>query len=432
MAKSVGLHALTARGVLTAKDGRHGDGGGLWLQVADGRGTWAFMFTSPTTGKRREMGMGPCHRVDVGAAGASLKAARDAAHLARELIRGGVDPIADRDARREAARAAEAERRAGQTLQHWTLARCARDYHERVIEPSRTPKHAAQWLASLENHMPPAVWHRPIGEVTAPELLQALLSIKPHQRARNVKAGTMAETVSRLRQRLDAVFEDAAFFQRCTGNPAAAIRRKMGEQGPRAKVEPHRSLPYKEIRPFVAQLRQQEGIAARCLEFALLTAARTGEALGARWSEFDLDAGRWLVPAERMKADEDHEVLLPARAVAIVRQMAELGLDPELVFGKAGGGELSNMALLAVLDRMGMRSRTTVHGLRATFSTWANETAAARPDVIEAALAHQEADRVRAAYNRAGFAEERRALLAAWADVCEPGPGADVIPLKAA
>ena len=165
------------------------------------------------------------------------------------------------------------------------------------------------------------------------------------------------------------------------------------------------------------QLRDMEGIAARCLEFALLCAARTSEVLLAEWSEFDLDAKVWVVPAERMKAKEPHVVYLASVAMELIKRMQ--GLDEALVFPapNASGKPLSNMALLAVLGRMEARKRTTVHGLcRATFSTWANETAAARPDVIEACLAHEEANRVRASYNRAEFAKERAELLSAWAE----------------
>jgi integrase len=175
------------------------------------------------------------------------------------------------------------------------------------------------------------------------------------------------------------------------------------------------------------------GTAARCLEFVLLTAARTDEAIGATWAEFDLTREQWLVPGDRMKAGEDHLVPLAPRAAAIVREQVALSCGASVLFPSPMQPDkgLSNMALLAVLDRMGMRDATTVHGLRSTFSTWANETAAARPDVIEACLAHREADRVRAAYNRASFAQDRRALLLAWA-VYLDAPSAQVLTLKAA
>ena len=190
----------------------------------------------------------------------------------------------------------------------------------------------------------------------------------------------------------------------------------------RAKAVGLRALPYAEAPDFMARLRKQQGTAARCLEFALLTASRTSEALVAAWREFDLQAATWVVPAQRMKASgkqkaEPHLVHLSAPALELLKAQCELQLDRQLVFPSPmnEGQTMSNMAMLTLLGRMGMRGSTTVHGLcRATFSTWAYETAAARPDAIEACLAHREADKVKAAYNRAEFMEERRALLAAW------------------
>lgn len=429
------LHRLAARQVHAGVDGEHGDGGGLYLRVQGDRASWVFRYTAPT-GKRREMGLGVAHRGSLAQAGASLTAARDLAHQAREQLRQGVDPLDAKERRRAAAQADVEAKNEQRQRDRWTLARSARDYHERVIEPTRTDKHAAQWIASLENHVPAALWHRPIADVTAPELLAALLGVKPHERARNLKGDTVPETVRRIRQRLEAVYEDAIFHGRATVNPAAAIRRKMRETAPRRGVKGRlAALAYGEAPALAARLRQAEGTGARALELALLTAARTSEALLAQWPEFDLTAGVWTVPAARMKAKEPHAVFLSPRAVEILR--AQLGQDARLVFPSpmtTGGDEgerrpLSNMTLLAVLDRLGVRGQTTVHGLcRATFSTWANETGAARPDVIEACLAHEEGNRVRAAYNRAGFAAERRALLAAWAEFLAR-PAADVIDL---
>lgn len=430
------LHLLTARQLQAAQEGDLSDGGGLLLRIRGESAAWVFRYTSPG-GKRREMGLGVCHRGSTAQAGDSLTTARRAAHEERDRLTRGIDPLDAKDQRRAEAAAAEAARKAEKARERWTLARCARDYHERVIEPSRTDKHAAQWIASLENHIPAALWHKPIADVDAPELLQALLAIEPHERARRVEPGAkVAETVQRIRQRLDAVFEDAIFHKRCTANPAAALRRKMRETMPRKDAGQFAALPYREAPAFMQRLRAMEGTAARTLEFAVLTAARTGEAIGAQWSEVDLEARTWLVPAERMKASgkdkaEPHLVHLSDRAVEILR--GQLGQHLALVFPSTmkADSPQSNMAMLAVLDRMGERYRTTVHGLaRATFSTWAYETAAARGEVIEACLAHREADKVKAAYNRAQFSEERAALLKAWAEYLAQPPAA-VLPFAA-
>lgn len=423
------LHLLTVREVQTAREGDHNDGGGLLLRVRGDSCSWVFRFTSPG-GRRREMGLGAAVRDNPKLAGQSLTDARDAAGEARELLKRAIDPIDARDERRAAKAEQERQQRAERDRERWTLARCARDYHERVIEPSRTAKHGAQWISSLENHVPPAVWNKPIADITAPELLQALSGV----RSLEDKATRVPETLQRIRQRLDSVFEDAIFHGRCATNPAAAIRRKMRESMPRKEAGKFAALPYREAPALLARVRDSESVAARCLEFAVLTAARTSEALLAEWSEFNLDGALWSVPASKMKAKEAHAVFLPARAVEILRGLQALQLSARWVFPSPvlEDKPLSNMAMLNLLERLGVRDRTTVHGLcRATFSTWANETGAARPDVIEACLAHDEANKVRAAYNRAEFFEERRALLAAWSTYLS-SPSAQVLQFERA
>lgn len=269
--------------------------------------------------------------------------------------------------------------------------------------------------------MPENLWHAPIDSIAAPALLDFFIDL----------SGKVPETASRIVQRLRAVFGDAEFRGWCAGNQADAAARKLREARSRRERGSFAALPFAEAPAFMARLRQQQGIAARALEFAVLTAARTGEVIGAQWAEFDLDAALWTVPAARMKGGEAHAVYLSPRAVEIVRAAREYGGD--YVFPTTGDPTkpLSNMAMLTLLRRMDADKRTTVHGLcRASFSTWANETGSTRGEVIEACLAHREGDRVRAAYNRAQFAAERRQLLAAWADYCEgKAPAGNVIDL---
>jgi len=427
------LHLLTVREVQTAPDGDHTDGGGLLLRVRGASCSWVFRYTAPG-GRRREMGLGVVRRGSAAQVGDSLSGARDLAHEARAVLLRGLDPIDDRAKAKAAAQEADKQARAAKRREHMTLARAARDYHGRVIELSRTAKHAAQWINSLENHVPAEVWRAPIAEIDAPQLLAALTKI----RALDDKSKHVPETLQRIRQRLDAVFEDAIFHKRCASNPAAAIRRKLGEAQTKRVRGEFAALPYREAPAFMAALRSELGTAARGLEFAVLTASRTGEVLQAAWAQFDLEAGLWVIPADLMKGGEEHTVYLSARALEIVR--GQLGQDRRLVFpsplsvGKprAPGKPLSNMAMLTLLGRMQMRERTTVHGLcRATFSTWANETAAARPEVVEACLAHREADKVKAAYNRAQFIGERRALMDSWCAYLAT-PAASVVPIRAA
>lgn len=405
------LQLLTVREVHAAGEGDHADGGGLLLRVRGNTSSWVLRFTAPS-GRRREMGLGNATRAGLPVTGDELTLARKLAREARDLLQQGKDPIDERQKTREAAKEAAVTAKLRRQQQHLTLARATRDYHERVIEPRLSAKHSAQWIASLENHMPRTVWNKPIGEIAAPELLAALSSIRSLEQP----GALVPETLRRIRQRLDSVFEDAMFHGHCHVNPAAALRRKIREAIPANDAGAFRALDYREAPALLMRVRSTPGAGARCLEFAVLTAARTTEALNAQWGEFDLGAGIWLIPAERMKAREAHVVHLPDRAREILR--VQLGANQQWVFPSPAkeNGPLSNMALLATLNRLGMRERTTVHGLcRATFSTWAYETAAARPDVIEACLAHREQDRVKAAYNRAKFTEERRELLSAWA-----------------
>ena len=239
------------------------------------------------------------------------------------------------------------------------------------------------------------------------------------------------ETASRVRQRLEAIFDDAEFRWLSAGNPARAIRRKLSETKKARKRGSFAALPYAQVPAFVKLLQARECISARALEFAVLTTARTGEVIGATWDEFDLAAGVWTVPAARMKGGERHTVYLAERAREIVTGMQELAQRFVFPAPTLDDKRLSNMAMLTLLRRMDADKTTTVHGLcRASFSTWAYETGAARPEVIEACLAHREADKVKAAYNRAQFASERAALLAAWADHCAgKAPENNVIPI---
>lgn len=421
------LHLLTVREVQTAPDGDLSDGGGLLLRVRGDSSSWVLRYTA-LTGRRREMGLGIARRGNSAQTGDSLATARKMAHEAREQLQRGLDPIDERAGRREDAKQAEQTQKVEKARERLTLARAARDYHERAIEPRLTDKHAAQWISSLENHVPAELWHAPISSIEAPALLAALSKV----RSLEIEGERVPETLRRVRQRLDSVFEDAIFHGHCMTNPAAAIRRKMRETLPAKKAGEFAALPYREVPSFMLRLRSAEGIAARCLEFAVHTAARTNEVLLAEWCEIDLDAGLWVIPGPKMKAKEEHVVHLSPRAVDILK--GQLGLDVALVFPSMMNARkpMSNMAMLAVLDRMGMRERTTVHGLcRATFSTWAYETAAARPDVIEACLAHREADKVKAAYNRAQFTDERAGLMDAWAAFLAV-PQSNVIPLRAA
>lgn len=402
---------MTVREVMNARDGEHADGGGLLLRCSAGNAAWVFRYTA-ATGKRREMGLGSCQRHNAQAAGASIRTARESAAKARAMLAEVPprDPITERDKAKAAAREAAERQKAAKHNAHATLAREARSYHEKVIEPTRSAKLSRDWINRLETHVPAAIWHKPIAEVTRLELLEFL---REHQHE-------FLDTAQRTRVALEDVFENALERGLVSANPVAAMRTKLRrENKPAKRRRNYPAMPYRELPDFVQRLRQQPGIAARALELIVYTAARTGEAVGAEWREFDLKAALWTVPGSRMKAGEAHVVHLVPRALEIVEEMQ--GLDDALVFPSPGrrGRTLSNMALLALLQRRMGHADVVVHGFRSSFSTWANETGQARPDVIEAALAHREGDRIRASYNRAGFMAEREELLERWAAFLE-------------
>jgi len=418
------VEILKALQIHKARDGSHSDGGGLYLVVRTDQAakrqsaSWVFRFTSPG-GKQRYMGLGVADRSSISVAAESLARARKAVREARELQRRGIDPIDQRDSQKVKARVDALAKKSSDLASETTLARFARAYHDRVIEPNRTTKHGAQWISSLEQHVTSSIWHKPIADVTAPELLDMIADLQTE----------IPETASRIRQRLEVVFDDAEFRGARTGNPARAIRRKLREVKPRRSRGSFAALDYHKAPALIQQLRVQEGIAASALEFAVLMAARTSEVLGATWSEIDARSAIWTVPAARMKGGEQHVVYLTPRALEILAAMRPLQQSYVFPSTRLNGKPLSNMAMLQLLKRLNVNDETTVHGLcRSTFSTWANELGIARPDVIEACLAHQEGNLVRAAYNRAQFARERAALLSAWADYLDgKEPASNVI-----
>jgi integrase len=419
------LNRLTVADVKSAIIGKTiYDGGGLeCVRTSADSVKWIFQYTSPVTRKRRERSR----------TGLTLKAARDWAGEQRDMVRQGKDPLIEADAQAATQRALlvatdrESNRKAA------TLEAIAREYHRTLAPKFRNRKHAAQWIASLEGNLPPSIWRQPISEIEAGELLDVMLKLRER----------VPETARRVRQRLEAVFADAALRKLCDNNPAALIAHRM--KGKQRGPKPHfRALHYRDVPRFVQALRQCERVSVPvklALELTIVCASRSGEVRGMRWDEVDLKAKIWTVPAARMKGAEEHRVHLPPRAIAILE--AAKALRPAdkkapLVFPapRDGTRQLSDMTLTMALRRIPTGDTrnddepetygdlATVHGFRSAFSTWANDGRVYHSDVIEAALAHTEADRVRAAYNRSAregdrFERDLRALRNAWADyVC--------------
>jgi integrase len=365
-------------------DGTYSDGerSGLRFKVRGTRRNWSIQLTLPN-GKRKEMGLGPLREV-------GLAEARDTAAAMRRQLRAGLTPsLAKRPAKGDA---------------KTSLLSAVRDYHEREVEGHRkNDKGAKQWLASIENHVPSEFLNRAIGTIESADLLDVLRPIY----------SAVPETARRIRQRLAAVFDDAVLRKMVTANPVTPLVRPLRKH--KRKTTHHRALRYQDAPTLFKYLDELPGTSARAVQFGMLTAARTGEILGMTWDEVAGDGKTWTVPAERMKMEEEHVVALSPPARAILKKMR--GKSKTWVFpSPVRDAPASGMAMLMLLRRLEIEKLTTVHGLcRSTFSTWANETNVARSDVIEACLAHSEADRMKAAYSTAQFSAERRALLEAWA-----------------
>jgi len=405
------LNRLTTKSIDSKrKPGLYCDGGGLYLQVsASGSKAWIFRYRSPITRKLRDMGLGPLN--DVG-----LSEARQKAGSQRSVILSGLDPILVREQ--------ETRKRALEAAQSITFAECAAAYIKSHKAGWRNEKHAEQWTSTIKTYCEPIIGTLPVQAVDTALVLRVLEPIW----------ATKPETASRLRGRMENILDWAKVRGYRSGENPARWKGQLNQLLPalakKSRVVHHKAMPFAEINGFMTALRQQPGIAAQCLEFTILTACRTNEAIYARHDEFDLQAATWTVPAARMKAGKEHRVPLSPRALAIVREMLER--KAEYLFPAAKQGKpLSNMAMLQLLERMGVA--VTVHGFRSTFRDWAAERTAFSHEVCEMALAHTIANAAEAAYRRGDLFEKRRRLMEAWADFANT-PYADgaVIPLKAA
>jgi integrase len=349
-------------------------------------------------GKRREIGLGSAREV-------SLAEARELADELRKVARSGRDPIAyrDRDKRRSPTFAEAAER----------------VHREQIVPTSKNGKHVAQWLATLEAYAYPMIGAKALHEITGADVLAVLGPVWV----------TKPETARRVRQRLRTVFDWALAAGHVERNPVQGVEAGLARQ--KDRTQHFAALPWRDLPGLWPRLVAAEGMGALALRFAILTAARSGEVRGMTWSEVDLEAGLWTVPAERMKAGRAHRVPLPAEALAILEAVRPLAEGPgSLVFPAARRGKaLSDMTLAAVLKRLGVAA--TVHGFRSSFRDWAEESGVPR-NVAEQALAHGVKDATEAAYNRADLLEQRVPVMARWASfVASAKAPANVVPLAA-
>lgn len=385
----------------TTKPGLYADGHGLYLQVAAG-GSKSWLFRFMRDGKARKMGLGPTHTV-------TLAMARERALECRRLLLDGVDPISQRQ---EAAK----ERKLAD-LRVLTFQEAAGKYIAANKAGWKNEKHAAQWTATLKTYVYPVFGDVAVAAVDVGLVLKVLEPIWT----------TKAETASRLRGRIESVLDwTTARKYRQGENPArwkGHLDHILPARSRVAKVKHHAALPYSELGAFLEELRGADGVSARALEFAVLTAGRTGEVVGAKWDEFDLDAKQWTVPAERMKAGKVHRVPLSDRALEILDALPREEGNQFVFLGEKKGRGLSNMALLMTLRRL-KRTEITAHGFRSTFRDWAAETTAYPSETVEMALAHAIGNKVEAAYRRMDLFDKRRRLMADWATFCSRPQGA--------
>lgn len=388
------------------------DGGGLYLQIArraagkseEDRRTavemvtksWSFRYRNRTNGRLTELGLGSL--VDV-----SLAEARTRASELRGLLREGKDPKTELATKRAALKVATAK---GMTFDE-AAAACIADRRAGW----KNEKHADQWVNTLATYCSPIIGSLPISSI---DLALVRKVLDPIWTTKN-------ETASRVRQRLEAVIAWATVSGYREGDNPARWRGFLDQLLPKPskvqKREHHSALPYLRMAEFIGELRGHHGMAPLALKFAILTAARTGEVIAARWEEFDMEKRLWVIPSGRMKAGKEHVVPLSAPAWQAIYDLEQTKEGSYVFSGGKEGTHLSNMAMNALLRRMPFTD-ITVHGFRSSFRDWAGEQTHFPREVIEHALAHQLKDKAEAAYSRSTMPEKRRQLMEDWATFC--------------
>lgn len=391
--------ALTATSVRNKTEpGRYADGNGLYL-VVDPSGNKRWLLRLTIRKKRTDIGLGGWPTV-------SLADARAEAITMRATARKGDDPLAER-------------RKATKEIPSFRIA--AKTVHNGHHKSWRNQKHSAQWIKTLETYVYPFFGDLPVDRIGTAEVLAALSPIWL----------TRPETARRVRQRISTVMDWAkASGFRNDENPVRGITKALPKQ-PRSQKH-HASLPYADLPDFLTELRtlHTNGSASLALEFLILTATRTGEVIGARWDEVDLESKHWTIPASRMKAKREFRVPLSSQAIQLLKIAAERSGTTGYVFqGRNSETPLSQMALLMTLRRMGRK--VTTHGFRSTFRNWAAERTNHSREVCEAALAHSVKDKTEAAYLRTDQFGKRRKLMNSWAQFSTNSRIASVTNIKA-
>lgn len=400
MARSINkLSALKVRQLSEA--GRYGDGDGLYLYISKlGTKSWVFRYRDRATGKHRDKGLGPLRDV-------SLEQARQAARDARMVLRAGMDPI---DRRRQERSETARERASAVTFGY-----CADRYIAAHAASWRNEKHGKQWRTTLDTYAAPLL-PMAVASIETPDVLRALEPIW----------SSKTETATRVRQRIEAVLDWAAARKyRGTENPArwrGHLDKLLPQPTKLKKVTPRAALPYAELAEFMSELRARDGLSARALELQILTATRPSEVAGARWEEFDLAAGTWTIPGERMKAGKPHRVPLSPAALTLLRALPRLHGEAQ-AYLFPGFGKNPTMTTAAPLKLLKeLRPGVVAHGFRSTFRDWAADMTAYPREIAEEALAHALSDKTEAAYRRTDLFTKRAGLMADWARYCETSP----------
>ena len=402
------------------KPGLYGDGGGLTLQITTtGAKSWLLRYM--VAGKPFGMGLGPTHTV-------SLAEARQKALDARKLLIDGINPLVAKKQSQIAAALADAKM--------MSFDQCAEAYILAHKAGWKNAKHGDQWTNTLNTYASPVFGHLPVAEIDTGLVVKCLAPIWE----------TKTETASRVRGRIESVLGWATTSGYRTGeNPArwkGHLENLLATISKSSRTKNHPSLPWPRIGAFMSALRAREGVSARAVEFAILTACRSGEVRGAQWAEFDTAGKLWTIPAERMKAKREHQVPLSDAALALLESMPKDD-DVDVVFAGTKGQPLSDMSLTAVIRRMNGDDKPvwadangdgiTVHGFRSSFRMWAAETTNYPREVAEHALAHQLPDAVERAYQRGSQFAKRAALMAEWAVYCATVPTDAVVkPIRGA
>jgi integrase len=381
---------------------------GLYLRIIP-TGARYFLLRYVVAGKERWMGLGSV--TDIGTEGAAA-----AARAARQALRDGRDPIDERRATRASTRAAAAATR--------TFRETATAYHHHHSLKFKNARDASQWIRRLEKFAFPGLGTLNVNAIDSATILRAFV---PHWTAGSVHAA------SRTLRAVAEVFNFAKARGWRSGDNPAEWKNFSHDLHPPAKIAPTRAmaaLPYGVVPEFYAGLGQ--GIVEQAIRFTILTAARSGEVLGARWSEIDLDKALWTVSKERMKMDREHVVPLSTEAIKVLKALPHEKGNGHVFIGGRPGAPLQKLAMIALIQRR--KLGFTVHGFRSSFRTWAAERTPFPPDVIEMSLAHLVGGETERAYNRSQLVERRRPLMEAWATfvVGKEAKSAQVIPLHEA